>query len=74
MCKAMGRFGKALAFLAIAGLFVAPAAMAMSHGSTSADSIRNCPAENWCAYHRTVDKAWRHSPLTQITKDKRVPA
>ena len=69
MCKAMGRFGKALAFLAIAGLLVAPAAMAMGHGSTSADNIRNCPAENWCAYHRTTDKAWRHSPLDQITKD-----
>ena len=69
MCKAMSRFGKALAFLAIAGLFVAPAALAMGHGSTSADSIRNCPAENWCSYHRTTDKAWRHSPLTEITKD-----
>jgi PQQ-dependent dehydrogenase (methanol/ethanol family) len=69
MCKGMTRFGKTLAFLAIASLFVAPAAMAMSHGSTSADSIRNCPAENWCAYHRTTDKAWRHSPLDQINKD-----
>ena len=40
-----------------------------SSESTSADSIRNCPPENWCAYHRTTDKAWRHSPLTEITKD-----
>ena len=36
---------------------------------SSAKNIRNCPAENWCAYHRTVDRAWRHSPLKEITKD-----
>ena len=38
------------------------------HGS-SAEDIRNCPAENWCSYHRTVDKAWRYSPLDQITTE-----
>ena len=34
-----------------------------------ANEIVNCAAENWCAYHRTVDKAYRHSPLTEINKD-----
>ena len=68
MCKRMAKLGKALSFPVLVVLFAASAAMAMSHGSTGADSIRNCPAENWCAYHRTVDKAWRHSPLDQITK------
>src|SRR2546429_4355145 len=33
---------------------------------SSADEIKNCPDQNWCAYHRTVDTAWRHSPLTQV--------
>ena len=42
----------------------------MYHGtSQEAANIGNCPAENWCAYHRTVDKAWRYSPLGQITKE-----
>ena len=35
-------------------------------GDSSAANIRNCPAEDWCAYHRSTDKAWRHSPLDQI--------
>jgi PQQ-dependent dehydrogenase (methanol/ethanol family) len=43
-------------------LFAASAALADS----SADKIKNCPPENWCAYHRTVDTAWRYSPLDQI--------
>lgn len=36
---------------------------------SSADMIKNCPDHNWCSYHRTNDKAWRHSPLKQINKD-----
>src|SRR5262245_17996045 len=36
---------------------------------SSAAEIRNCTPENWCAYHRTVDTAWRHSPLRQITRE-----
>src|SRR5262245_33779366 len=36
---------------------------------SSASEIRNCTPENWCAYHRTVDTAWRHSPLRQITRE-----
>src|SRR5256886_16337957 len=42
--------------------FPTPAALAGS----SADEIKNCADGNWCAYHRTVDTAWRHSPLTQV--------
>ncbi|MGQ4808670.1 Quinohemoprotein alcohol dehydrogenase [Candidatus Entotheonellaceae bacterium PAL068K] len=48
--------------LAITVMFVAPAALADS----SADMIKNCPDRNWCAYHRTTNKAWRYSPLDQI--------
>ncbi len=51
--------------VAAAGFYSAPAALADS----SAENIKNCPAENWCAYHRSVDKAWRHSPLDQINAD-----
>ncbi|MDH3599534.1 MAG: PQQ-binding-like beta-propeller repeat protein [Candidatus Tectomicrobia bacterium] len=43
-------------------LFITSAALADS----SAERIKNCPDENWCAYHRTMDRAWRHSPLDQI--------
>ena len=68
MCKLMARLGKVLVAWVVAGLLLAPDVMAMSHGSSTADNIRDCPAENWCAYHRTVDKGWRYSPLDQITK------
>ena len=37
--------------------------------SSSAADIKNCPPDDWCAYHRTVNRAWRHSPLKQINKD-----
>jgi alcohol dehydrogenase (cytochrome c) len=47
------------------GIAAAPAAFA----DTSADSIKNCPDGDWCAYHRTTNSAWRHSPLSQINKD-----
>ena len=40
-------------------------ASAMHHGN----EIVNCIDENWCAYHRTIDKAYRHSPLTEINKN-----
>src|SRR2546427_2162617 len=55
-------FKLVVALLALAVLLPAPAALAGS----SADEIKNCPDQNWCAYHRTVDTAWRHSPLTQV--------
>lgn len=52
------------AVLAAAGMMTAPVAWADS----SAAKIRNCAPEDWCAYHRTVDTATRHTPLTQINK------
>jgi PQQ-dependent dehydrogenase (methanol/ethanol family) len=62
MCKAMGQCRLVAVWLAVAMLFASSAALADS----SADKIKNCPPENWCAYHRTVDTAWRYSPLDQI--------
>lgn len=29
----------------------------------------NCRPENWCAYHRTNNRAWRYSPLRQINRE-----
>ncbi len=57
--------GAATAFVAAVGMMTSPAALADS----SAERIRYCPDSDWCAYHRTVDKAWRYSPLAQINKD-----
>lgn len=51
--------------VAAAGMMTAPVALADS----SAASIKNCPDTDWCSYHRTVDTAWRYSPLAQINKD-----
>ena len=51
--------------LAAAGMMTAPVALA----DTSASRIKNCADSDWCSYHRTVDTAWRHSPLAQINKD-----
>ena len=49
---------------------VAAAVAAFAYTPASADSnasrIVNCPDSDWCHYHRTVDKGWRHSPLAQI--------
>src|SRR2546428_3339898 len=39
-----------------------------SLAGSSADEIKNCPDQNWCAYHRTVDTAWRHSPDRKSTR------
>ncbi|MFK7965322.1 MAG: pyrroloquinoline quinone-dependent dehydrogenase [Burkholderiaceae bacterium] len=39
------------------------------HAKSTAEDIRNCADENWCSYHRTVDQAWRYSPLKQINKE-----
>jgi alcohol dehydrogenase (cytochrome c) len=55
----------AAAVAALTGTMASSLAMA---GSSAAE-IRNCKAENWCAYHRTVDPAWRHSPLGQIARE-----
>jgi glucose dehydrogenase len=55
----------AVAVLATAGMMTAPMALADS----SASRIKNCADSDWCSYHRTVDKAWRYSPLAQINQD-----
>jgi alcohol dehydrogenase (cytochrome c) len=51
--------------VATAGMMTAPVALADS----DAERIRHCPDSDWCAYHRTVDNAWRHSPLAEINKN-----
>lgn len=56
------KLGQVAVLLAVTLMFVAPTAMADS----SAANIKNCPPENWCAYHRTVDTGSRFSPLDQI--------
>ncbi len=62
MIRIMSGMGAALGVVAaVTMLSVAPA-----NADSSAKMIRDCPAENWCHYHRTVDKGWRHSPLTEI--------
>ena len=55
----------AAASVALASALFVSSASAMDHGN----EIVNCADENWCAYHRTVDKAWRYSPLDEINKD-----
>ncbi len=55
----------AAASVATISIWMTSSASAMHH----ANEISNCADENWCAYHRTIDRAHRHSPLTQITKD-----
>lgn len=62
LLKTVERSGQLTAAIVVMGMFAAPAALADS----SAASIKNCPAGDWCAYHRTTDKAWRHSPLDEI--------
>ena len=51
-----------MAAVAALGLLAPRAGLADS----SADAIKNCAAKNWCAYHRTTNKALRHSPLDQV--------
>lgn len=52
-----------VAMAATMGAFAATSAVA---ADSNASRIRNCPDSDWCSYHRTVDKGWRHSPLAQI--------
>jgi PQQ-dependent dehydrogenase (methanol/ethanol family) len=59
---AVGKVGQVAALLTVAVLFAVPAALADS----SADNVKNCPDQNWFAYHRTTNSAWRYSPLNQI--------
>ena len=56
---------------AAAGVFVVVGLLGSTgvHAKSTAEDIRNCADENWCSYHRTVDRAWRYSPLKQINKE-----
>ncbi len=58
----LGQVLSVAALTAVIGAFAATSAVA----DTNAARIRNCQDSDWCSYHRTVDKAWRHSPLAQI--------
>jgi alcohol dehydrogenase (cytochrome c) len=51
--------------LATTGMMTASVALADS----DAERIRHCPPGDWCSYHRTVDSAWRFSPLAEINKN-----
>jgi PQQ-dependent dehydrogenase (methanol/ethanol family) len=51
--------------LATTGMLTASVAWADS----DAERIRHCPPGDWCSYHRTVDSAWRFSPLAEINKN-----
>jgi PQQ-dependent dehydrogenase (methanol/ethanol family) len=51
--------------VATTGMMTASVALADS----DAERIRHCPDGDWCAYHRTVDTAWRYSPLAEINKN-----
>lgn len=62
LIKSIERSVIASAMIAGVGMFGSQAALADS----SAERIKNCPDSDWCHYHRTVDKGWRHSPLDQI--------
>lgn len=57
-------FAAAATVATVSALLVSPAS-AMHHEN----EIVNCADENWCAYHRTVDRAHRHSPLTEINTE-----
>jgi len=68
--KSTARVGHVAALLATVGLAtVGMAAGSVAWADSSAENIRNCADGNWCAYHRTTNAAWRHSPLDQITKE-----
>ena len=51
---------------ATAAAAVALFAYTPASADSNASRIVNCPDSDWCHYHRTVDKGWRHSPLAQI--------
>jgi len=63
MLRRMAIYGQAIVALAVALLFSVPAALADS----SAANIKNCPAGNWCTYHRDTNGT-RYSPLKEINK------
>ena len=55
-----------LALIGLVLIVALPLAPAAAFAGSSAAEIKNCADANWCSYHRTVDTAWRHSPLTQV--------
>jgi len=57
-----GQVLKVTALAGVIGAFAATSALADSNAAR----IKSCPDSDWCSYHRSVDKAWRHSPLAQI--------
>ena len=57
-----GQVLQVTAIAAVMGAFAATSVLAESNSAR----IRNCPDSDWCHYHRTVDKGWRHTPLAQI--------
>lgn len=61
----IARSAQAAAAAAIAAAF----AWTPASADTSASRIVNCPDSDWCHYHRTIDKGWRHSPLAQINRN-----
>lgn len=65
MRNTMRVVAKGMMLVAAMLLCVTPMALADS----SADKIKNCPDGDWCSYHRSTDKGWRHSPLKQITAE-----
>jgi glucose dehydrogenase len=63
MFRSFANFGQVAVAIAISLLFAVPTAKA---GSEAAN-IKNCPAGNWCTYHRDVNGT-RYSPLKEINK------
>src|SRR6058998_3998873 len=56
-------FKLVVALLTLAVLLPAPAALAGS----SADEIKNCPDQNWCAYHRSEEHTSELQSLITIS-------
>ncbi|MCB1813594.1 MAG: PQQ-binding-like beta-propeller repeat protein, partial [Candidatus Competibacteraceae bacterium] len=56
-------------YAAVAFALTGLAASGSVFAASTAEDITDCAPANWCSYHRTVDTAYRHSPLSQITKE-----
>jgi PQQ-dependent dehydrogenase (methanol/ethanol family) len=52
--------------LGVVGTLAALGGSNVALADSSAAKMKNCPAEDWCSYHREADKSWAHSPLSQI--------
>ena len=57
-----------LGYMAVVGVIAVMLAVPVALADSSANNIRNCPDGNWCTYNRS-HSGWRHSPLTQITRN-----